>query len=226
MLKCADCGESMIRKTVPGGAKKYFYYVCGGSKKGSCKGHSVNERQLTESVAVSLQAHINFILDVERILNFIDTLPLKRDEVQKLDKQIIRKKEDIERIKSLKVSLYENMMSGVIDEREYAELRNRYNAQLDEAERALLTLGAEIDGILSCNGEKNFWIEQFKAQHNFSELTRKIVVTLIDGIIVYEGNRIEIIPKYKSNLETAINFINAVDGIIPLDNAELNKEAV
>jgi DNA invertase Pin-like site-specific DNA recombinase len=226
MLKCADCDENMIRKTVPNGGRRYYYYVCGRSKKGSCRGHSISESQLTESVAASLQAHIDFILDVERILLFIDTLPLKRDEVQKLDKQIIRKKEDIERVKGLKVSLYENMMSGVIDEQEYAELRKRYNAQLDEAERALLTLGSEIDGILNCAGEKNFWIEQFKAHQNFSELTRKIIVTLIDGITVHEGNRIEIAPKYKSNLETVMNFIHAVDSIIPLDNAELNKEAV
>jgi len=226
MLKCADCNENMIRKTVPNGDKRYYYYVCGKSKKGSCKGHSVSESQLTESVAVSLQSHIDLIMDIERILDFIDTLPLKRDEVQKLDKQIVRKKEEIERIKGRKATLYENMVSGVIDEQEYSDFRKRYNVQLDEAERALFTLGTEIDGILSCKGEKNFWIEQFKAHHNFSELTRKIVVTLIDEIKVYEGNRIEIIPKYRSNLETAINFINAVDNIVPLDNAGTLKEAV
>jgi hypothetical protein len=165
-------------------------------------------------------------LDIERVLNFIDTLPLKRDEVQKLDKQIIRKKEDIERIKGLKVSLYENMMSGVIDEQEYSDLRKRYNTQLEEAEKALLTLGAEIDGILSNKGEKNFWIEQFKAYRSFTELTRKMVVTLIDGIKVYEGNRVEIIPKYNANLEAAVNFIHAVDSIMPLDDIEMIKEAV
>jgi hypothetical protein len=159
-------------------------------------------------------------------LKFIDTLPLKRDEVQKLDKQTIRKKEEIERIKGLKVSLYENMESGIIDKEEYLELRERYNAQLDEAERALLALGSEIDNILSNKGEKNFWIEQFKAHHNFDELTRKIIVSLIDGITVYEGSRIDISFKYNANLEAAVSFIQAVDRIVPLDNAELEKEAV
>jgi hypothetical protein len=227
MLKCADCNESMIRKTVTNGGKKYFYYVCGKSKKGgSCKSHNVSENHLTESVAATVQAHINFILDIERVLKFIDTLPLKRDEVQKLDKQTIRKKEEIERIKGLKVSLYENMESGIIDKEEYLELKKRYNAQLEVAENALITLGSEIDNILSNKGEKNFWIEQFKAHHNFDELTRKIVVSLIDSITVYEGSRIDISFKYNANLEAAVSFIQAVDRIVPLDNAELEKEAL
>ena len=226
LLKCADCNENMIRKTIPSGGKKYFYYVCGKSKKGLCKSHSVSEIHLTESVTATLRAHIDFILDIERILKFIDTLPLKRDEVQKLDGQIIRKKDEIERIKGLKVSLYENMVGGIIDEQEYNELRKRYNAQLDEAEKSLITLGGEIDKILNNKGEKNFWIERFKEHHNFDELTRKIVVTLIDGITVYEGNRVEITPKYKAKLEAAINFIHAVDKIMPLDNIQTAKEAV
>ncbi|HCC35307.1 MAG TPA: recombinase [Ruminococcaceae bacterium] len=226
MLKCADCNESMVRKTVPSGGKKYFYYVCGNSKKGLCKTHSASESNLTEAVTASLQAHIDYILDVERILTFIDTLPLKRDEVQKLNKHIVSKKEDIERIKSRKVSLYESLEGGIIDKQEYTELRERYNTQLDEAERALLALGAEIDSFLACKGEKNFWIEQFKAHRNFSELTRKIVVSLIDGIDVFEGNRVNIRFKYRANLEAAISFINTVDKIIPLDDTELIKEAV
>ena len=226
MLKCADCNENMVRKTIPNSGKKYIYYVCSKSKKGSCTSHSVSEEQLTEAVTVSLKAHIDFIVDIERILHFIDTLPLKRDEVQKLDGQIIKKKDEIEHIKEKKMSLYESMVSGMIDEQEHADLRKRYNAQLDEADRALLILGAEIDRFLNCKGEKHFWIEQFKLHHNFTELTRKTVVTLIDGIIVYEGSRIEIIPKYKSNLESAVNFIQTVDKMFPLDDMEMIKEAV
>jgi hypothetical protein len=118
------------------------------------------------------------------------------------------------------------MVGGVIDEQEYSELRKRYNAQLDEAEKSLITLGSEIDNIINCKGEKNFWIEQFKKHHNFTELTRKIVVSLIDDITVYEGSRIDIRFKYQSNLEAAVNFIHAVDNIIPLDNMEQIREAV
>lgn len=228
LLKCADCNENMIRKTVPSGDKKYFYYVCAKSKskKGACKSHSVSEGYLTEAVTATLQAHIDYVLNVERILAFIDTLPLKQEEVQKLDKQIIKKKEEIQRFKDLKVSLYESMVSGIIDEKEYSYLKKRYNEQCDEAERALFALGAEIEKILSNKGEKNFWIEQFKAHHNFIELTRKIVVSLIEEIIIYEDNRINIRFRYQSNLETTLSFISTVGNIATIENIELIKEAV
>ena len=31
-LVCADCGQSMIRKSAVSGGKKYYYYVCSGHK--------------------------------------------------------------------------------------------------------------------------------------------------------------------------------------------------
>lgn len=33
LIYCGDCMESMVRKTVPAGGKKYVYYVCSGNKK-------------------------------------------------------------------------------------------------------------------------------------------------------------------------------------------------
>ncbi len=33
MVYCADCGEPMVRKTIPSNGKKYIYYVCAGNKR-------------------------------------------------------------------------------------------------------------------------------------------------------------------------------------------------
>jgi len=229
---CADCGMNMIRKTVPGGGQKYFYYICKNSKNikagindktktalvadKSCTAHSISEKLLEESVLSALQTHIGNIQNLEQILTFIDTLPIKKEEVQRIDKQLIKVNEEINRYRELKVSLHESLMDGIIDKEEYRELKASYAKKSEDAEKSALRLSGEIEKIIANKGEKSFWIESFKAHSNISELTRKAVVSLIDEIVIYEGNRVGINFKYRYNYDSAINFVQSVSEIMPL----------
>jgi len=218
--KCSDCGMNMIRKTVPSGGQKYFYYVCKNSKDSktkdkTCTPHSISEKLLEESVLSALQTHISNIQNLERVLTFIDTLPIKQEEVQRIDKQLIKVNEEINRYRELKISLYESMMGGIIDEDEYKEMKASYSKKSDEAEKSALRLSGEIEKILANKGEKSFWIESFIAHSTITQLTRKAVVSLIDEITVYEGNRIGIKFKYRYNYDSAINFVQSVSEIMP-----------
>ena len=215
IARCADCGMNMIRKTVPSGGQKYFYYICKNSKTKNCTTHSISEKLLDDSVLGALQTHISNIQNLEQILAFIDTLPIKQEEVQRIDKQLIKVNEEIRRYRELKVSLHESLMDGIIDKDEYKELKTAYSKKFDEAEKSAFRLNGEIEKILANKGEKSFWIESFKAHSNIAELTRKAVVSLIDEISIYEGNRIGIKFKYRYNYDSAINFVQSVSEIMP-----------
>ena len=52
------------------------------------------------------------------------------------------------------------------------------------------------------------WIEIFRQYQNITELTRPIVVTLIDHLNIYEGNRIEIVFQYQYDFEQALSVIS------------------
>ncbi|MCL1843396.1 MAG: recombinase family protein [Defluviitaleaceae bacterium] len=218
--RCSDCGMNMVRKTVPSGGQKYFYYVCKNSKTKNCTPHSISEKLLEESVLLALQTHIGNVRNLEQVLAFIDTLPIKQEEVQRIDRQLIKVNEEISRYRELKISLYESMISGIIDEDEYTEMKASYTRKCDEAEKSALRLSGEIEKLLANKGEKCFWIESFKAHSNIAELSRKVVVTLIDEITVYEGNRIGIKFKYRYNYESAINFVQSVSEIMRCNTAQ------
>lgn len=220
MAKCGLCGENMIRKTSHSGGRKYVYFVC----CRSCKGARISEDALTESTAAAIRSHIGNIMNLERILAFIDTLPLKQDEVQKLDGQIAAKRVEMERCDRMAFSLYESLQTGVITEPEYRQMKTRYNALRDEAELTMNNLGREIEGILSTGGEKNQWIEHFRQFQDFAEMTRRMVVSLIDMVTVHPGSRLEILFRYRYDYERALSFAGAVSKLHVLPENRLLRE--
>jgi DNA invertase Pin-like site-specific DNA recombinase len=222
MARCGLCGENMIRKTSHAGGKKYVYFVC----CRGCKGARVSEESLTESAEAAIRFHITAILNLERILNFIDTLPLKRDEVQKLDGQIAAKRDELAHYDRMTFSLYESRENGVITHDEYRQMKARYNALRDEAELAMNNLSREIEGILSHGGEKNQWIEHFRQFQDFTELTRRMVVSLVDVITVHPGSRLEILFRYRYDYESALRFTETVAKLHALPKSITLKEAV
>lgn len=215
LLKCRDCGQNMIRKLVPSKGKKYAYYVCATnkqSKKGStvCSPHNISEKLLEQSVLLSIRNHINNIIDLERILQYIETLPLKQLDVQKLDKRIAAKKKESLKYQTRKAKLYEDLQDGIVDHDEYEEYKADFTRLHDEAEQALLRLTQEIEDIMSNRTKENRWIEYFKEFENIESLSRVVLVKLVDKILVYEGNRIEIRFKYQGQFDRTINFVEVV----------------
>ena len=207
MARCGQCGENMARKTSRSNGKAYVYFVC----CRRCKGGRIAEDVLTECVTEALRSHIGNIMNLERILRFIDDLPLKQDEVQKLDGQIAAKRVEMERYESLVMSLYENLQSGIINETEYRQMKTRYNALHADACQAINSLSREIADIINSGGEKNLWIERFREYQDFVRLSRRMVVSLVDVVTVYSGTQIDILFRYRYDYERCLSFVRAVE---------------
>lgn len=221
ILKCADCKQNMIRKQTQNGDKKYVYYVCATSKQSKdCSGHSISDAALEQAVLQAVKQHIGHILEVEQILQFIETLPLKQLDVQKLDKQIQAKKTELVRYQMRKTKLYEDLQDGIIDKDEYTQLKATFTALYNEAEQALFILNREIEDILNNRTNKHQWIEHFKAFQSIDTLSRAMVVKLIDIIHVYEGSRIDIRFRYQYHYDKAVSFIETVGQLADLDLRE------
>lgn len=219
MARCGLCGENMIRKTSHANGKAYVYFVC----CRRCKGSRIGEDLLTDCVKVSLQSHINNIMNLERILRFIGDLPLKQDEVQKLDGQIAAKRAEMERYERLVYSLYENLQSGIINETNYRQMHTHYTALYEDAKQAINSLSREICEIINCSGEKNRWIERFREYQDFTEITRRLVVSLVDVITIHPESRLDILFRYRYDYERCVSFIQAAGQLHEIPEMETAK---
>ncbi|TCX53572.1 recombinase family protein [Dehalobacter sp. 14DCB1] len=227
IVACGDCKENMIRKTVPANGKKYFYFACSSNRndKDSCTMHNISERSFTEAVLIAMNAHIQSVLDIERILAYIESLPYQQEEIIKLDSQIKKAMDEVEKIQMYKLKSYESYVDQFITKEEYKSHVSRYNAKLEKAENLIQKRTREIDDIVNNKTAINLWIQNFKQYQNIETLTRKIVVSLIEKIYVYENGKIDIHFKYLTEYESAIRFIESASKSDSFDVTVL-KEAM
>ncbi len=236
-IRCGDCGQNMVRKTIPAGKKKYTYYVCSTNKSGKgCSSHSISEAELSDTVLRAVRAQIALIADIDRLYRFIDDLPENQRNIFNYDAQIIKLQEEIEKYKKFKMKLYENLEEGIINQQEYFQYKNNYTAKINDAEETIESLKKERQEAVEGNHRDNVWISVFRRYENISELDRRVVVELIESIEVFEGNRIQVNFKYKDECRRAIEYIEKlshqvvmpkpVKGGVPLWQGKVERRPV
>ncbi|MBQ8117056.1 MAG: recombinase family protein [Lachnospiraceae bacterium] len=213
LVFCGDCGQNMVRNSVKRNGKTYAYYMCGRNRtEHVCSSHRISTGALEEAVFLSLNRHISAVTDMEKVLEYIDTIPLRQEEMKKADIGLLKNKEEEERLTGLKESLYESMMEGLIDKNEYLELKAVYDEKLQKNRAMAVKLQEEMDGFLMGSPKNAAWIERFKKFRNLTELTREAAVTLIESVKVYEDSRIEVRFKYQDSYERACALVESMAG--------------
>ena len=193
MVFCGECGASMVRKTVPSGNKKYVYYVCAAHKQDkSCSPHRMRDEALEQLVLDTVKQYIRDVVDLDDILAMTDTAPLRTAEAQKVQRQLDKKRSEYERLQKLLMSLYESLADGIIDRDEYARLKQNYAGRCAECEKQMDALQETLAQIKDHGGGHREWMAQFRKHLNITELERSIVVALIDRILIYRDNRVEV----------------------------------
>lgn len=208
MVFCGECGASMVRKTVPSGNKKYVYYVCSAHKQDkSCASHGMRDTALEEVVLETVKQYIRDVIDLDDILSMTDTAPLRTAEAQKVQRQLDKKRSEHERLQKLLMSLYENLADGIIDRDEYAKLKQNYAGRAAECEKQMDALKESIVQIKEQGGEHREWMMRFRKHQNITELERSIAVALIDRILIYKDNRVEVHFRFEDEFAWQLDIL-------------------
>ncbi len=209
---CGDCRQNMIRKTTYTKHKNYHYYVCGTHKsnKSICSMHSFSENKLYKVILEALQSQINAVVEMSEILNGISLLPMQNTRINRLKDEIAAKMKEFEKIEQRKKRLYDDYADGVINKDDFCMVNEIYTSELNKC-RDIVEMHKQTLKTAETNSDESEWIVAFTSHRNIQELDRRLIVTLIDKIYIYEDERIEIVFKYKDKYLEALNFINSVN---------------
>lgn len=211
VLFCKDCGSSMIRKKVVRRDREFCYYICNGNKKKKicANNHSMEHDSLHKKILHAIQIQINMIVEMEKLLEEMGSQAILDIKVKRLNAQIEKKRQDLDHQEEFRMKLYENKVEGLITHEEYLMMRQKYTARIEETMGILEMLENERQETMEQNAVDCSWMQSFKENRNVQELTRELVVTLIDRIEVHEDKSIEIRFRFKDEYMQLREYLNS-----------------
>lgn len=209
-IYCGDCGATAVRKTVSYAGKRYVYYVCNANKhdKTVCSRHSIREDILGQVIYQTVRHQIDLLLDVDKALRQFENLSWEKHKLKQLDASIEIQEEVVRKNNTLRLGIYEDLRAGLLDRSEYESLKKELAERIAEATAAIEKLNKEKREILDGVSKQQSWIEQFRQYENVTELTRPMVIHLIERINIFEDSNIEIVFRHRNQIEEILRFFS------------------
>ena len=209
-LICGDCGQSLVRRSAVKKGRKYYYYHCSTYKAGKgCFSHLISSEKLKDTVTETIRLQIAQLIEADELLKQMEDLPGKRLKAKTFESQKQALTKELERYGEMKLRVYQDMVDQVVTKDEYRELANRFEEKIKKAKRSLLELGRKEKELKIDVIRTQPWIQEFKEYRNVQTLSRKILATLVESIVVYGKDSIEIRFRYMDEIQTMIEYANA-----------------
>ena len=208
LLYCGDCGGPIIRKTQKASGKCFYYYICGHHKNtGECSNHRISKTQIEEAVLKLLQEHIRMLTELESILHTIRNAPMRRYSVRKVQEHLLKLEVEIERLRRLKLSAYEDLREGILSKEDYHDISEQYERRISDCKLSREQALREMDLYIQNGSSHQKWIQEFIEYQNIQTLTRSMAVECIERIVVYEDKRIEVTFTHMQDYQSLVSRV-------------------
>lgn len=203
MIFCADCKHAMSRSYARRGEKKFQGYVCKTYKnagKKFCSSHLIKNDMLEAVVLSSIKEEARKILQ-ENDMDELDKMELINGNKLQFAEQLKAIDKQIEKNKTFKKNTYQNLMEEIIQRDEYIAYIAEYDKKISELEIQREGIVEQIENQEQIDNQYDEWVEAFKDYINIKELTREVVMELINKIEVNEDGSINIYYRFQNPYE-------------------------
>lgn len=208
-IKCADCGRAMQKRVVRQKNKVYEYYVCSSYKKfHSCSKHSIRLDLLEKTVLAFLNKYIRIAVDFDKTIEKMNAQARKSDRAKRLNSELELKKKELSKTQNILLDLYPDYKDGVLGKDQYLALKEQYDRKIELISSEIERIKEEI---INCDNGicgNNEFLETFRKYRGLKELSRDVIVELIENIFIHEDETIEIRLKCKDEFEKVNQYLS------------------
>ena len=221
LLYCGDCGKSMVRRKSLVNGREHICYICSSyNRYGNCSRHTMREEDLNNIVLSELKSRIESMCDCQKLAKNLDKLNVNFDEAVAHDLEILHLKSELTKCGTLKSALYQDLKEGMISQSQFNQYRENYTNREMSLQSAIKEQENIIRGIYEHGIAAGTKLDELRENLTINSLDRMVLVTFIDRVLIFDDNRIEIVFKYRNEMEK-------MEGIIRTANQkEVVKEAV
>lgn len=211
-LKCGDCGRAMTKRMweLADGTKVYEFY-CGTYRRSGrtyCTPHGIPLKVLEDIVLGDLKKIVGSVDDLKALVQSQD---INIDKSKQLaNNEIAKIQLDLERIKTLKKSVYEDYKEGLISKEEFLSYREDYLKKEELFLKQLDVLEQEKNEGITVNVFETPWVKRLLELKEIESLDRDIIIEMIDQITIYENRKIKISYNFSNELEHLFSSVHNV----------------
>lgn len=217
---CADCGKNM--RYTRGYSKKnkemYGNYTCGGyidSHRTKCSLHYIYASDVEAAVYAVIQEQLGRAADMEKVVERLKGGSGERSRLEVFNVRISNLMQEITKTNTRRQGLYENFVSGMLDEREYQYAKKKYDERIGRLNREVDEARKEKEQFETVFSKDNRWLKEIHLADGCEELTDELISRLVDVVKVYEDCRVEVVLNYmdeRQKLTEALEELEAEHG--------------
>ena len=224
LVECADCCQSMIRKSPDG---IHHYYVCSTSLyEKECSPHSFSEERLVSVVQESVRYYVTLIAELREVLEHIEKAAIPEQKMYEADQMLRVMKENCERIFKIKKNLYDSFSEGLLDEEEYRTYKKKYDIQLEDAENSVKKQQKAISDMTENLEKQKEWMDIFLNYKETEDFDRMTIAMLVKRVRIHNDKRVSIDFWFSDEFEHLVSLVQAANSVCPNQKFHtfLNKE--
>ena len=143
-LKCADCGDSLIRKTSKYKDKTYAYYMCATNKLGmGCTSHHIREEDIYKAVFSAINSYCMNVADLADKIDGVSEEDMIDVRLEELEGIMSAKQEEIDDLVRT-IEIVESRCLNELESKESTnEICNDIRASINNLEREMSILVEE-----------------------------------------------------------------------------------
>ncbi len=221
-IKCADCGRAMQKRTVKQPNKTYEYYICSTYRKMHstlCTKHAIRAEVLEEAVLTTLNKYIQLAVDFDKLLEKINRVQKGGARSKRLTAELSANQNELEKSQKILLDLYPDFKNGLISREQYFALKERYENTIKRTEKEIARIKEEMRSFANGVDGSNPFVATFKKYGGLTELTRDILVELVENIYIHEGGGVEIHLKCKDAFLAASEYIEQHQTVSNAENS-------
>lgn len=211
-LKCADCGMRMHYKrhdrNSPTGIKTYRYYTCSTyvmQSKVACSIHSIKYEVLQESVLAIIQQQIKIVEDLKQILDTAKRQKIVAKQRNSAQKRLTQKQNELLEAERISEGLYIDWKTEVLTKEEYISMKSSFGEKISHLKQIIDSIQKEIEKQKQADDIIEPYLDTFLEHKNAKELTRTMLIDLVEKINIHEDKSITIEFKFADIYERIIS---------------------
>lgn len=207
LVICGSCNRNMTRykKVYSKGRNVGFSFICplhaSHLNIGCPNTGGLSENDLKDTVFHVIQLQIALLADAEAIVKKMGRSPAVQNRRASIDNKVISAQDRLKRLDTLRQNLFESYVNGVVSQTDYLFGKNQYDDEYTLLERRLEQLADEKAQLPETNINHNRWFSAFSRFKEEKELSREMLLALVEKIYVNEDKQVHIILKYQDEMK-------------------------